>query len=345
MARVPLACVLAVLLSSASARAFEPSPWALSFTPEAVATWLGAVPARHLVVPAGEGSPERALAARALEDALRARDKTLLVMGAEALGSLDALDDVSIARRGAAFPVDRVWVLRLFPDASGARTRAVVALYTPSGEPLGSFLATAGVALEPRAAAPPVAPPAPVSASDAQQHYEERFIGFPEVLTLAGTPSLIRWVQPYEGKYQKPLVGDAFYRKIQRPDLVEAYQNKQGTRMALGVMGGGATVGGMVLMFSALFDSEAHYARIPVGGVVMTAGLVGMLVGAYLNPHPVEPSEARRLADAYNQKLRGELGLSGERAPEPVAPKPAVHARLTPLWGPGGAGLGLQGSF
>jgi hypothetical protein len=346
MVRFPLVCLLAVLLSVAPARAAEPSPWATTFTPETLATWLGSTPARCLVVPAGDDSPERALAQQALSGALRASDQVPLVMGAEALGPLASLDDVSIARRGAALPVDRVWVLRLYPDAAGALTRAVVTLYTPSGESLGSFLALAGVALAPRAtepAAPVARRPAPGPPSEAQKQYEEQYIGFPEIVSWTGTTSLIRWVQPYEGKYQKPLEDDAFYRKLKRLDLAEAYQNKQNTRVALGVLGGGAVVGGIVLMFSALEDPEEIY-RVPVGGVVMTAGLVGMLVGAYMNPHPVTPSEARRLADEYNETLRGGLGLPSD-AVEPVKPKPVIQARLSPVWGPDGAGLRLQGTF
>ncbi|WNG34860.1 hypothetical protein F0U61_15280 [Archangium violaceum] len=260
-----LLLTLTLLLSApvSSALAAEDSTWSATFSAESLATWLDAPPARYLLVPAGAESPALTQAEQALATALRASGKASLVMDAQALGPVTRSDDATIVQRGAGFPVDRVLVLRLFPDASGEQTQAVVTVYDTTGQTRGAFSATRGTALEPRTlAAPEPAPskpvpsmptpskPVPPSAPsmDPVEQYEQQYIGFDEFIAVnAGTHAVVsQHTVPYEGKFKKPLRGDTFYQKVGRADLVEAYQGKMTLKTVLGVVGVGAIAGGIV---------------------------------------------------------------------------------------------------
>jgi hypothetical protein len=385
---LPIALVLLLSAPCLSAHAAEASAWSTTFPAQTLATHLGDTPARYMVVPAGGESPELTQAEQALTAALRASGKASLVMSAQALGPVAQLADGEIARRSASFPVDRVMVLRLFPDGSGALTQAVVTLYDTGGKPLGSFSAVAGTALatsteappsEVAAAPQPVAPPAPprrqapanpeVPPADALEQYEQRHIGFDELVAVSTRTGMVmsQWAVPYEGKYKKPLEGDAFYRKVGREDLVTAYNDKMSTKTAIAVLGGAALVGGGIVSVVALTSPREDCSALSsdfgacinrnsqrmsekittatVGLGIAGAGVGLMTAAIYINPHPVNSSEARELADGYNKKLKVELGLSEEGAPAEAPARPVIQARLTPAVGPGGAGLVLSGTF
>ncbi|HEX8439740.1 hypothetical protein [Archangium sp.] len=375
-----VAFVLLLSTAPASALAAESSTWGTTFPADALATHLGDAPARYLLVPAGIASPELAQAELALASALRASGKALLVMNAQALGQVAQLDDASIAQRGAGFPVDRVMVLRLFPDASGALTQAVVTLYDTTGQSHGSFSAVAGTALSARtqapqqqqAATPAPRAPAPPTVPNANptEQYEQQYIGFDEVVAVnAGTGSVLsKWTMPFVGKFKKPLEGDALYKLVGRDDLAQVYQDKMITKTVVSVLGGAALLGGGILSvtaitakreecnvfspgFDACFERNRQSFDEKRTTVLMGIGISGVGIGVLswgllMSPHPVTPSEARELADGYNKKLKGKLGLSEEGTPVTPAPTTSsIQARLSPVLGPNGAGLRLSGTF
>lgn len=389
MARTLLfALVLLLSTAPASALAAEGSTWAATFPADSLATHLGDTTARYMLVPAGAEAPELTQAEQALASALRASGKALLVMNAQALGPVAQLDDATIAQRGASFPVDRVMVLRLFPDASGALTQSVVTLYDTTGKSLGSFSAVVGTALAAKAQAPeqqvaaapqPVAPlkalpkaPARPSVPNANptEQYEQQYIGFDELVAVNASNGAVvsQWTVPYVGKFKRPLEGDSLYKLVGRNDLVQAYEEKMNTKTLVSVVGGATLVGGGILALTTLAakDEDCDVFSPGVDACFnrnqqqfrdrMTTSLVGMGIsavgtgvltwGLLMNPHPVTPSEARELADGYNKKLKGDLGLSEDGTP--VAPPPAaptIQARLSPVFGPNGAGLRLSGTF
>ena len=80
------------------------------------------------------------------------------------------------------------------------------------------------------------------------------------------------------------------------------------------------------------------------GGALMLAGTVVMVVGSAINPHPVEPAVARRLADEYNEQLKRELGGALEsRRSEKSASAFSLSLRLD--LNPQSKGLALSGTF
>ncbi|WNG21591.1 hypothetical protein [Cystobacter fuscus] len=398
----PLLLALALLLSApgSSALAAEESTWSTTFPAESLATWLDAAPARYLLVPAGAESPALTQAEQALAAALRASGKASLVMDAQALGPVVRADDATIVQRGAGFPVDRVLVLRLFPDASGEATQAVVTVYDTAGQPRGAFSAARGTALasrtpavperdEPKLAeqkvpeAPKPAParPAPTkpalpsdSSMDPVEQYEKQYIGFDDFLEVNTRTNAVvsQHTVPYEGKFKKPLEGDAFYQKVGRADLVEAYHGKMTLKTVLGIVGAGAMVGGITVGVlgananqdkedcfagnsyedtSACFDrgfdrAKRRMAAFGTGLGISMAGIGVLVAAVFINPHPVTPHEARELADGYNKKLQSDLGLSEDGKPvTPARPPTSIQARVSPVIRSDGGGLLLSGTF
>ncbi|RKH30243.1 hypothetical protein D7Y13_13570 [Corallococcus praedator] len=232
-----------------------------------------------------------------------------------------------------------------------------------------------------------VTPPAPerpvLSFVEAKEQYELRHIGFDDYVATAVGPwmagngglsmsppkTLGRWSIPYEGKHRRPLEGVGFYEKLGRADLVEAYQSNMRKKTVIGVAGGVTMVAGMGLILGVLGpkDEDCDIARpgfsacvrgnldrgdqrLTLSLVGMGVGLVGVGVIAYgvlLNPHPIEPYQARELADGYNLRLQGELGLSEDPARTPRTRRlPGfIQASLSPTVGPDGGGLQLNGVF
>ncbi|WP_141594465.1 hypothetical protein [Myxococcus sp. AB056] len=215
----------------------------------------------------------------------------------------------------------------------------------------------------------------PLSREEALEQYELRHIGFDEYIavTLSYSPLAVRsppsrWTVPYEGKYKKPLEGEAFYQKLGRDDLVAEYQSRSATKLTLKIVGGVVMVGGLVYGiatpgaqsedcelgpdFSACIDRnfaagdrKRNMFLVGMGVSLVGVGLLGW--GIFYNPHPIASSEARELADGHNKRLRQELGLSDVPAPAPGPRKRpyVIQARLTPVFGPNSGGLLVDGRF
>ena len=175
----------------------------------------------------------------------------------------------------------------------------------------------------------------PAKAASTQEEYEEHFIGFDELAAIdPETGVLYRVTEPYEGKYKKPLAAADFYRRVGRDDLAQEYVSRaarRNTLIAAGAIVALATVtAGIVIAvenqpgpcpqssfaaFSACASAQSDQAR----SALLTATLVGVsgaliggtlvLAGALTNPHPVDPSRMRELADRYNVQLRKQLGM------------------------------------
>jgi hypothetical protein len=86
---------------------------------------------------------------------------------------------------------------------------------------------------------------------------------------------------------------------------------------------------------------QRHRSLAPVV-VALAAGLAGIVVGTYLHrhPQPIDEDDARALADGYNQRLRGALGLRTAAKPPRLR-----DVALVPYAGRTEAGLAMGGRF
>lgn len=182
--------------------------------------------------------------------------------------------------------------------------------------------------------------------SAALDEYQKRYLWFAEGVSVHPYTGRVMstWSILYRGKYLEPIEWVDFYVTVGRKDLADQY--KSGVAVRTGLVIGGIVVGlaGAGMMFIPLrskgddqqFEEDMKWMYI--GGGIMLAGGVVALVGAYYDPQPVGASEARRLADEYNQRLMKDLGLSPQdvAAPAPMQ-KPAIG--VSPFVAPGGGGL------
>ena len=188
---------------------------------------------------------------------------------------------------------------------------------------------------------PPVAapPPPPTSTDDraeraqreiAELTFKRQSLRFGANLTLGATNNTVSvgrmWVV-YQGDLNEELAPEEFYKKVGRPDLIEAYHHRRnlkvagfvtagvGTAVLVGLLVHGLTMDSCASQrdqpFDACVDSRVSASTlIPpliAFGVAFTGTVIAIHYGS--DPHPIAENDAKALADAYNQRLRRELGL------------------------------------
>ncbi len=155
---------------------------------------------------------------------------------------------------------------------------------------------------------------------------------------LIGAPDSRRW-SVYRGDLDHELTREDFYRVIERPDLLKDLRTRRdNTKMLRGM----AWLSGMVSAVGTVFlvrgavengDVNTGWGIASLGGLVASATFAMVASHRAASPHPIPLSEAKSLADAYNRRLRGQLGL-----PTASSRPPIRELRLSA--GPGGLALG-----
>lgn len=163
--------------------------------------------------------------------------------------------------------------------------------------------------------------------------------------------------QVFRGAADQELDAPAFYQALGRDDLADAYRRRH-TLMIGGYVASGAAfiAAGLLAIrksdYSACgsqLDPAAYQRCWDEHTLSQTPALVAAGVGLaatafasyfYRNPQPIDEHDAKALADAYNQRLRRQLGL-------PVASRrPIVRdVALAPYVAGHAAGLALAGSL
>ena len=186
------------------------------------------------------------------------------------------------------------------------------------------------------------APPAPAPASA----YDEQAVGVRNLgsANREEPPSGERpgWMyaggkwDAFRGPDHHPISEEAFYRIVGREDLLFRYQHRAAIKTAVTVSGGALILGGVIFAGIADLLREQnnvypaasacpspgcplpdHPGVSPRWGLAIAgAGLVGLIVGHYLNPTPVSAGEADALARDYDQLLKSRLGISETAARE-----------------------------
>ncbi len=320
--------------------------WATAFQPGAVAPWLPLPPRPYLVASAGEGRPEGRAAGLALADALRRGGRATLVMTDEALGDLSASSDEQVLQRCAVLPVELVALLRVFPTTADGQPVAVVTLYDKAGTAQGSFSCTRGTPCAPPSGGlglrtssdrpvkppPPPPPPPPVEVKvDPQDAYAARFLWFegdPKGEKPEGDMGHV-----LRGTRKRPLEGSALYLALGRKDLAERYGARSLGKVAAGLGGLVAVVGGGALYWVSSTSPcvKAQYSHpnaepdaclqrswpdLTVPSIGLAAVGVGLVAfGLAFPSHPVDGAEAKALLDEHNRKLKTELGFTATLLP------------------------------
>jgi hypothetical protein len=174
--------------------------------------------------------------------------------------------------------------------------------------------------------------------TDAEYRYRQEMVTFEREFAISGNKdgvSTRRWTVPVKGELKRPLEGRDFYLAVDRPDLAAQYSARS-RRIWYGLLGGAAVgIGGLAVIGNASDlggASECDYSAPSynqceadndrrerpfalLGGGMMLAGAVGMIVGGYyvFNRHPVAVSEWYDLAAQHNANVRRKYGLTAER--------------------------------
>jgi hypothetical protein len=158
-----------------------------------------------------------------------------------------------------------------------------------------------------------------------------------------------------QGRTQKDVDLEDFYRMVDRPDYVKKVKEKKAKRdwilAGAGVLAAAGITTGFILMFQPVtptdcggyygcqYDNTQH---VGVGLPIILGSLFagGFIAGWALNM-PLDPTsreESKQLADDYNTRLR-----AGGNPPAETEPRASLH--ILPFGTRGGGGLALGGRF
>lgn len=240
-------------------------PWADTFVPDAVGSFVGDKKPNVMVVGASAASEA---AAASLRDAMRTSKKAGLVIDAQAIGSTEGLDDKTIVDRAKIQPVGLIVIVRVFDGGPGEQPSAIVTFYRPDGTVATAITGTAGTAIAGSGgelASIGVSSEAATAVSDvgdeaekeakaekakdakAQLRYDEEYLYFQNYLGVSAQTGAVvaSWSTIKQGKYGVDVRGSELYRIVGRDDLVRKYKQRQGIRFGVGLP---ATFGGAALM-------------------------------------------------------------------------------------------------
>lgn len=207
----------------------------------------------------------------------------------------------------------------------------------------------------PPPAPPPESPPQPddpieerdelIALQAAEVRFKRESIHFGKQYQIVAASNLValvpRWVA-YQGELGREMSPDEFYATVDRFDLFRAYQKRHSTMINSFAAGAVVTAVGLAISVSALSDdcksgdpafddcSNGKRDKLLAGLGVAAAGSIGLWIGYWFlsHPHPIDENEAKRLADVYNQHLRGRLGLPVVRS-EPMIRDLRIAPRIT----------------
>jgi xanthosine utilization system XapX-like protein len=273
--------------------------------------------------------------------------------------SLDQQVTDQLAAQGIALSRHNLGVRISRSEAEGPWTVAVVDL--GNGRVAGSVQVDAPA--DPEAALPVVTRAATDLAEQVGQRVNE--IKF-RLMSLRFTPAYDAPARPgraprqwqvFRGGRGEELDAPEFFQMVGRDDLATSYRRRHLVMIggyAFAVAGFAAAAILTIEDQSPLTECQAvqgdqgqvcldrRHRTVAPTVVALVAGLAGIAVGTYLvrHPQPIDEDDARTLADGYNQRLRGALGLRTAAKPSRLR-----DVALVPYAGRTDAGLALGGRF
>lgn len=198
---------------------------------------------------------------------------------------------------------------------------------------------------EPAPHAPGVrAAPAPRQVGPVFQVNTLRFVGDHEIDPVNGKLIVNREWVVFHGDPGRVLDPVTFYRLVGRDDLAVEYRLRRVAKFISYAIGSAGVVTGLALSVLSERDCPMCTGDLVVPALLaLGVGVGGLTLGIYLerNPHPIEESEARTLADQYNRQLRSRYGLPPVARTAP----PARDVVLTPYLAGRVGGLALRVRF
>ncbi|MCA2977726.1 MAG: hypothetical protein INH41_06190 [Myxococcaceae bacterium] len=348
--------MLAMMLTALTLAAGD---WTVTFTPEETASSIDRPNAAVLVVSGGEQSPSTLAAASAVARALTASGKTRLVMTQESLAVLPQDSDAALVKKAQVLPVDLVLVVRTFP---GAAELAVCTVYDRSATAVSAVSGTLGQPLVPRAVrltaiagrttVGDALRESPKATEPSRDHIT---FGRNSTLNLKSGAAPSAWVTPlYKGEQ---LEGARFYEVVGRADLARQYRQRTAVKVVTVSLGGIAMLAGSLAALADLsrltgssscliYDaatarclrSQSSSLLVPGLGVA-AGGLVALLVGVFIEPHPVGTRERYDFVSGFNERVDREKGAKSS------APGPAVEVQVAVVPTPVGVSASLALAF
>lgn len=183
----------------------------------------------------------------------------------------------------------------------------------------------------------------------AREQYLEQYVAFEDWVGIDQYGNAVaRWTVPYKGRFKEELRGATFYEYVEQPDLAKKFRRRSTTKWTIFGASLAAQLGGATYAVLGAGDlADGSTTKFLAGMTIMGVGSVTMMVGLLLNPHPVSPSEARRLAHDFNERLARRLGIGTEspdddRQENDAEPLQNVRTIVAPVEGGVVAGVGFE---
>ena len=159
----------------------------------------------------------------------------------------------------------------------------------------------------------PIIDEVPGDRDEAREIFANKF-----VLSVVTTSTESR--EFFQGQYYRPLEGAEFYEAVDRPDLADDYRRSRNSQRVVAWSSLGILLAGAALIGIDSWSTSQVGTGFWVGSSLIGMSWSPVIIASHMDPHPVEPHEARRIAGEYNRQLAHELGIDEDEIPDEQLP-------------------------
>lgn len=172
----------------------------------------------------------------------------------------------------------------------------------------------------------------------ARAEYERKYLTVTDTVTVSAGESASSY-DLGRGKYRKSVRDTDFLRLVGRSD--QAQRLEQTRKVQLGLFSVGVIAAGVGTVVEIHHRSKDPTSSPLAGRLSLGSGIAMMVISLLIEPRPLPASEARELADRYNQRLRQRLSDHARAR----APRHAVDWVAVPYLDREGGGMTFRGRF